>query len=45
MSSAFTESVLEQAALTWIESLGWRVRHGLEIAPGAAGDGNATAVT
>ena len=29
-----TESVVEQAALAWLESLGWWVRHGLEIAPG-----------
>ena len=33
----FTESVVEQAALAWLESLGWRVTHGLEIAPGEAG--------
>ena len=32
----FTESVVEQAALAWLESLGWAVRHGLEIAPGEA---------
>ncbi|MBI3998351.1 MAG: type I restriction endonuclease subunit R, partial [Armatimonadetes bacterium] len=25
---------VEQAALAWLESLGWSVRHGLEIAPG-----------
>ncbi|MGI8424105.1 MAG: type I restriction endonuclease, partial [Chloroflexota bacterium] len=30
----FTESVVEQAALAWLESLGWSVIHGLEIAPG-----------
>ena len=29
-----TESIVEQAALAWLESLGWSVRHGLEIAPG-----------
>ena len=29
------ESVVEQAAFAWLESLGWRVKHGLEIAPGA----------
>lgn len=34
MSSGFTESVVEQAALAWLESLGWSVRHGLEITPG-----------
>ncbi|MDO8479160.1 MAG: hypothetical protein Q7W02_23815 [Candidatus Rokubacteria bacterium] len=32
-----TESVVEQATLAWLESLGWRVTHGLEIAPGEAG--------
>ncbi|MDO8501008.1 MAG: type I restriction endonuclease subunit R [Gemmatimonadaceae bacterium] len=37
MSSAFTESVVEQAALAWLESLGWRVTHGLDIAPGEKG--------
>ncbi|MEX0880942.1 MAG: type I restriction endonuclease subunit R [Thermoanaerobaculia bacterium] len=34
---SFTESVVEEAALAWLESLGWRVTHGLEIAPGEAG--------
>jgi type I restriction enzyme R subunit len=34
--SAFTESVVEQAALAWLESLGWSVKHGLQIAPGEA---------
>src|SRR4030095_6145962 len=29
-----TESVVEQAALAWLESVGWSVRHGAEIAPG-----------
>jgi type I restriction enzyme R subunit len=32
--STFTESVVEQAALAWLESLGWTVKHGPEIAPG-----------
>ena len=32
-----TESVVEQAALAWLESLAWSVRHGLEIAPGEPG--------
>ena len=32
--SSFTESVVEQAALAWLESAGWRVRNGAEIAPG-----------
>ena len=30
---AFTESVVEQAALAWLESVGWRVAHGPDIAP------------
>jgi type I restriction enzyme R subunit len=30
----FTESTVEQAALAWLESVGWAVRHGAEIAPG-----------
>mgnify|MGYP001558618704 CR=1 FL=1 len=34
MSGNFTESIVEQAALAWLESLCWSVRHGLEIAPG-----------
>ena len=29
-----TESEAEQAALNWLESLGWRVKHGPDIAPG-----------
>ncbi len=28
-----TESVIEQAALAWLESLGWTVKHGPDIAP------------
>ena len=28
-----TESVIEQAALAWIESLGWAIAHGPDIAP------------
>lgn len=31
---AFTESVVEDAALAWLESAGWQVRNGAEIAPG-----------
>lgn len=33
-SGAFTESVVEEAALAWLESVGWQVRNGAEIAPG-----------
>ena len=32
--SAFTESDVEQAALDWLEDLGFAVKHGPEIAPG-----------
>ncbi|EXI72985.1 MAG TPA: hypothetical protein PK440_01910 [Candidatus Accumulibacter phosphatis] len=34
MSSGFTESVVEQPVLAWIESTGWRIRNGTGIAPG-----------
>jgi type I restriction enzyme, R subunit len=34
MTAPFTESVIEQAALAWLESTGWTVRNGAEIAPG-----------
>lgn len=30
----FTESTVEDAALAWLESLGWVVKHGPHIAPG-----------
>ncbi|MCC6198140.1 MAG: type I restriction endonuclease subunit R, partial [Burkholderiales bacterium] len=30
----FSESVVEEAALAWLESAGWQVRNGAEIAPG-----------
>jgi type I restriction enzyme R subunit len=30
----FTESVVEDAALAWLESLGYVVKHGLKITPG-----------
>ena len=33
--TGFTESVVERAALAWLESVGWRVVNGAEIAPGA----------
>jgi type I restriction enzyme R subunit len=35
VTSAFTESVVEQAALAWLEALGYAVRHGPDIAAGA----------
>jgi len=34
MNRAFTEFVVEQAALARFESTGWAVRNGAEIAPG-----------
>jgi len=35
-TSSFTESVIEQASLAWLESLGYLIISGLEIAPGEA---------
>jgi len=35
VSPTFTESVVEDAALAWLKGLGWAVKHGPEIAPGA----------
>jgi type I restriction enzyme R subunit len=37
MSNKFAESVVEKAALDWLEGLGWHIVHGPEIAPGEAG--------
>jgi hypothetical protein len=34
MNAVFTGYVVEDAALAWLEGLGWAVKHGLEIAPG-----------
>ncbi len=34
--TAFTESVVEEAALSWLEEFGWTVAHGPDIAPGEA---------
>jgi type I restriction enzyme R subunit len=31
---SFTESVVEEAALAWLESLGYAIKHGPEISPG-----------
>jgi type I restriction enzyme, R subunit len=31
--SAFTESVVEEAALAWLEAIDWRIAHGPDIAP------------
>ena len=32
--TTFTESIVEQAALAWLEGLGWKIAHGPDIAPG-----------
>ncbi len=34
MSTRFAESEVESAALAWLESLGWEIAHGPDIAPG-----------
>ena len=34
MKNIINESEVESAALAWLESLGWVVKHGPEIAPG-----------
>ena len=31
--TAFSESVVEDAALAWLEAIGWRIAHGPDIAP------------
>jgi len=36
--SAFTESIVEQAALAWFEALGYTITGGPEIAPGEPGE-------
>ena len=33
MTTAFTESIVEEAALAWLEAAGWQVAHGPGIAP------------
>ena len=33
MSTAFTESVVEEAAIAWLQAAGWQVAHGPGIAP------------
>ena len=35
--SSFTESTVEDATLSWLETLGWRVAHGPDIAPDTLG--------
>ena len=34
MERGVTESVVEEAALAWLESVGWQIRNGADIAPG-----------
>jgi len=47
-ASSFTESVVEEAALEWLEGLGYAIKHGPGIAPGEhtieAGDHTQSAV-
>lgn len=33
-AQSFAESVVEEAALAWLESVGWQIRDGAEIATG-----------
>jgi type I restriction enzyme R subunit len=37
VTSAFTEPVVEDAALECLRAIGWSLRHGLDVAPGEAG--------
>ncbi|MFZ0256333.1 MAG: hypothetical protein WAN46_11935 [Gammaproteobacteria bacterium] len=30
------ESIVEHVALAWLESVGWQIKHGAEMAPGAS---------
>lgn len=32
--TAFSETIVKQAALAWLNGTGWSVRNGTEIAPG-----------
>ena len=34
MTTPFTESDVEEAALSWLEETGWTIRHGAEMIPG-----------
>lgn len=33
MSGAFSESVVESAAIAWLEAVGWKSAHGTDITP------------
>ena len=35
--TTFSESIVEDAAVAWLESIGWQIRSGAEIAPGEPG--------
>ena len=37
MTTQFTESVVEEAALEWLGSRGYAIKHGPDIAPGEVG--------
>ena len=37
--TVFSESVVEDTALVWLESVGWSISRGPEIAPSEAGRG------
>ena len=34
MSGTFTDSVVKEATLAWLESAGWAIKNGADIAPG-----------
>ena len=34
MTAPFTESDVEEAALSWLKESGWTIRHGAEMIPG-----------
>jgi len=38
MTFALTESIVASAALAWLESTGWRIACGLDIAPDTLAD-------
>ena len=40
MNQAFTESIVEQGALAWLDSLGWAVKNGPDITPGELAEGH-----
>jgi len=37
MNQGFTESVVEEAALSWLAAMGYEIRHGPDIAAGEPG--------